>query len=302
MCIRDSPKCDVVPVPENQLPVLLPDDVSFTGHGNPLETSKSFCSVVCPSCGADAQRETDTMDTFVDSAWYFIRFGDALNMDACFDSDVANYWMNVDFYCGGIEHAQMHLIYARFWTKALRDIGLLAHDEPFQTLLCQGMVNKPAPFCQPCGITHHSDLQGQGCPQCGSELGMRSAKMSKSLGNTVSPEDLIDEYGADTVRLFILFSAQPEAGMDWSDEGVQSAWRQINLIHGIPDSILGWKGKESNVDDWMYARIRQSVRQWMHGMDDDDLRRGKPSCHVAFGEATAILSGCLLYTSDAADE
>ena len=141
--------CGVVPVPEEQLPVLLPDDVEFTGKGNPLETSSTFINVKCPKCGDDARRETDTMDTFVDSSWYFLRFSDANNFEKAFEKDIANYWMNVDFYCGGIEHAQMHLIYARFWTKALRDIGMHDIDEPFQRLLCQGMVNKPAPYCAP---------------------------------------------------------------------------------------------------------------------------------------------------------
>ena len=272
-------ECGVVPVPEDNLPVLLPDDVEFTGQGNPLETSDSFCNVACPSCGKDARRETDTMDTFVDSSWYFLRFSDALNFDECFDKGIADYWMNVDFYCGGIEHAQMHLIYARFWTKALRDIGLHSHGEPFQTLLCQGMVNKPAPYCQSCGITLHVEFEGSNCPQCNSKLGMRSAKMSKSLGNTVSPGLLIDEYGADTVRLFILFSAQPEAGMDWSDEGVQAAWRQVNLLHSIPDSILAWDCDASPIDDWMEAKVRHAVRQWMDAMDSADLRRAVEISH-----------------------
>ena len=277
--IIHCPECGIVPVPQSQLPVLLPDDVAFTGHGNPLESSDPFCNVDCPTCGSGARRETDTMDTFVDSSWYFLRFSDAMNDDACFDGEVADYWMNVDFYCGGIEHAQMHLIYARFWTKALRDLGLLSHDEPFQTLLCQGMVNKPAPHCKPCGITLHVDLTGKMCPICGAELGIRSAKMSKSLGNTVSPEGLVSEFGADTVRLFILFAAQPEAGMDWSDEGVLAAWRQVNLLHGIPATISEWVGTASSIDGWMNARTRQQVRQWMTAMDNADLRRAVEISH-----------------------
>ena len=271
--------CGAVPVPIEELPVLLPDDVEFTGHGNPLETSPTFCEVSCPNCGEVAHRETDTMDTFVDSSWYFLRYCDALNDTACFEAEVADYWMNVDFYCGGIEHAQMHLIYARFWTKALRDIGLHSHDEPFQTLLCQGMVNKPAPYCQPCTITYHADFEGKDCPECGNTLGMRSAKMSKSLGNTVSPEQLVSNYGADTVRLFILFAAQPEAGMDWSDEGVLAAWRQVNLLHGIPETISKWQGGESSADAWIIARMRQQMRAWMDAMDQADLRRAVEISH-----------------------
>ena len=202
--IIHCPSCGVVPVPEDQLPVELPKDVVFDGKGNPLETSDSFCNVDCPKCGSPAKRETDTMDTFVDSSWYFLRYTDSMQNDVSFNPDVANHWMNVDFYCGGIEHAQMHLIYARFWTKALRDIGLHNIDEPFDELLCQGMVNKSAPWCNSCAITLHVDHTDQTCPHCDEPLSIRSAKMSKSLGNTVSPEEMIEKYGADTVRLFIL--------------------------------------------------------------------------------------------------
>ena len=142
--------------------------------------------------------------------------------------------MNVDFYCGGIEHAQMHLIYARFWTKAVRDLGLHNIDEPFQQLLCQGMVNKGAAFCESCNITFPVDHEGKPCPHCSSPLSHRSAKMSKSLGNTVSPEAMIERFGADTVRLFILFAANPTAGMDWSDTALEANHRvilQLSLIH-----------------------------------------------------------------------
>ena len=132
--------CGAVPVPDEDLPVELPRDVVF-GHGNPLETSETFLNVDCPTCGKPARRETDTMDTFMDSSWYFLRYTDALNDDEAFAKHIADHWMQVDFYCGGIEHAQMHLIYARFMTKALRDLGLTDVDEPFNELLCQGMVN-----------------------------------------------------------------------------------------------------------------------------------------------------------------
>ena len=196
--------CGVVAVPEKDLPVTLPTDIEF-GQGNPLETSETFLNVNCPQCGEPARRETDTMDTFVDSSWYFLRYIDALNDEICFDSEKVNHFMNVDFYCGGIEHAQMHLIYARFYTKALRDLGLHSIDEPFDELLCQGMVNSPAPWCDSCQLTLSVSHAGSPCPHCGNELSERSAKMSKSLGNTVSPELMVEQYGADTVRLFILF-------------------------------------------------------------------------------------------------
>jgi leucyl-tRNA synthetase len=272
-------KCGAVPVPYDQLPVELPDDVQFTGQGNPLETSDSFCNVKCPACGIDARRETDTMDTFVDSSWYFLRYTDAMNHDLCFSKEEADYWMNVDFYCGGIEHAQMHLIYSRFWTKALRDLGFHSSDEPFQELLCQGMVNKPAPYCKKCKITLHVDNENKECPQCGDLLGMRTAKMSKSLGNTVSPGNLIEKYGADTVRLFILFAAQPEAGMDWSNEGVEAAWRQINLLYSIPNAIIEWSGNEGPVDNWLIAITEQRKIEWMEAINAADLRKAVEISH-----------------------
>lgn len=271
--------CGVVPVPEDQLPVLLPDDVEFTGKGNPLLTSISFTNVICPTCGEDAKRETDTMDTFVDSSWYFLRFTDALNNIDAFNKEVANYWMNVDFYCGGIEHAQMHLIYARFWTKALRDVGMHDIDEPFQRLLCQGMVNKPAPYCVSCGVTYNVSFRDSPCPTCNEPLGERSAKMSKSLGNTVSPEDMVGKFGADTVRLFMLFAAQPEAEMEWTDQGVHAAWRQINLLYKIPETILKWNGKAKNIDDWLLACTKQRYSEWINSMDKVNLRTAVQTTH-----------------------
>lgn len=271
--------CGPVAVPEDQLPVELPRDVEFTGQGNPLETSESFLNVDCPKCGTPARRETDTMDTFVDSSWYFLRYTDAMNDEVCFDKNTANHWMNVDFYCGGIEHAQMHLIYARFWTKALRDLGLHDIDEPFQSLLCQGMVNKAAPWCESCAITLSVDHIGSPCPHCNSELSLRSAKMSKSLGNTVSPEDMIENYGADTVRLFILFAANPTAGMDWSDKALQANYKVMQQMEKVPDNILGWGQDESVMDDWLQARISQRLLEWRDAMDEYDLRRAVEISH-----------------------
>ena len=271
--------CGIVPVPEEDLPVELPRDVIFDGKGNPLESSPTFCQVKCPKCGEDARRETDTMDTFVDSSWYFLRYTDSMQNDTCFSPEIANHWMNVDFYCGGIEHAQMHLIYARFWTKALRDAGLHNIDEPFNELLCQGMVNKSAPWCNSCAITLHVDYSGQACPHCDEPLTVRSAKMSKSLGNTVSPEDMIEKYGADTVRLFILFAANPTAGMDWSDAALEANYRQMVQLYGMPSNILSWKGKASAIDLWMRARIKQRCIQWQDAMDNYDLRGAVDASH-----------------------
>ena len=271
--------CGVVPVPISELPVLLPDDVEFTGHGNPLETSLTFTNVKCPDCGGDAKRETDTMDTFVDSSWYFLRFSDAQNYEKAFEKDIANYWMNVDFYCGGIEHAQMHLIYARFWTKALRDAGMHDIDEPFQRLLCQGMVNKPAPYCAPCNVTYNIKYSGSNCPTCNQKLGERSAKMSKSLGNTVSPEEMIERFGADTVRLFILFAAQPEAEMEWTDQGIHAAWKQINQLYKIPEMIFSWSEESNHIDDWLLAIAKKRYNQWKESMENVNLRSAVQIAH-----------------------
>ena len=271
-------ECGAVPVPEKDLPVELPRDIVF-GKGNPLETSAEFMQVKCPQCGKDARRETDTMDTFVDSSWYFLRYTDATNNEECFSKKAANDWMNVDFYCGGIEHAQMHLIYARFWTKALRDFGLHSIDEPFNELLCQGMVNKAAPWCESCAITLSVDHVGMPCPQCGDALSMRSAKMSKSLGNTVSPEDMIEQFGADTVRLFILFAANPTAGMDWSDTALEANHRVMLQLQSIPETILNWGNEKSPIDEWLTARLKQRVSEFNQAMKTYDLRRAVEISH-----------------------
>ena len=273
--------CGIVPVPEEDLPVELPTDIEF-GKGNPLETSETFLNVDCPTCGEPARRETDTMDTFVDSSWYFMRFTDPLNDEMCFDPDIMNHFMNVDFYCGGIEHAQMHLIYARFYTKALRDLGFHSIDEPFNELLCQGMVNAPAPWCESCQLTFSVSHAGSPCPHCDSPLATRSAKMSKSLGNTVSPEHMVEKYGADTVRLFILFSANPTAGMDWSDSAIASNHRVMMQMATMPDKLLEWNGGASPMDTWMLARLKQRCEEFQRAMDQFDLRRAVEISHYEF--------------------
>ncbi|NOY86159.1 MAG: leucine--tRNA ligase [Deltaproteobacteria bacterium] len=193
--------CGIVPVPFDDLPVLLPDDVEFTGEGNPLETSPSFVSTTCPRCSAPARRETDTMDTFIDSSYYFFRYTDPSYSQAPFNPEKAAYWMPVDQYIGGIEHAILHLLYARFITKGLRDLGLTGVSEPFSRLLTQGMVIKDG------------------------------AKMSKSLGNTVDPGEIINRFSADTARLFILFASPPEKELEWNDQGVEGAFRFLNRVY-----------------------------------------------------------------------
>ena len=275
--------CGVIPVPEANLPVELPLDVVFTEgeSGNPLANHDGFVNTNCPSCGAAAKRETDTMDTFYDSSWYFLRFADALNDSAPFDKKSADYWLEngVDLYIGGIEHAVMHLLYARFFTKALRDAGLNDVSEPFSQLVCQGMVNAPTPFCADCNVEHHVDLEGQKCPTCGGLLGSRSAKMSKSLGNTVSPEIMIEKYGADTVRLFILFGANPEAGMDWSDSAIDSNYRQMRAIHSALVQGIENDSKLGTMDEWLLARARQSRSSWIDSMSNVGLRDGVMISH-----------------------
>ena len=271
--------CGVVPVPEEHLPVALPLDVTFTEgqSGNPLAEHADFVHTVCPSCGGAARRETDTMDTFYDSSWYFLRFCDAMNDEAAFDKGVVDYWMDggVDLYIGGIEHAVMHLLYARFFTKALRDAGLNAVSEPFSRLVCQGMVNAPTPFCADCNVEYHVDHEGQACGTCGVSLGSRSAKMSKSLGNTVSPEIMIQKFGADTVRLFILFGANPEAGMDWSDTAIEANFRQMKAIHAALEAPPG----DGGMDDWLLARMRVNRARWRQAMMDVSLREGVMASH-----------------------
>jgi leucyl-tRNA synthetase len=221
-------KCGITPVPYDDLPVVLPKDVKFTGKGNPLKTSESYAKVLCPKCGNPSQRETDTMDTFVDSSWYFFRYCDPDEKALPYKKEVVDYWMNVDQYIGGIEHAIMHLLYARFFTKVARDIGLQSSNEPFQRLLTQGMVNKAHPFCPKCEIfAMKADMHNEKCKRCGTDYSLKSVKMSKSYGNTVDPIGIMNKYGADAARFFILFGASPKSGLEWSDEGVDFAYRYV---------------------------------------------------------------------------
>lgn len=220
--------CGKVPVPYEDLPVLLPNDIEFTGHGNPLSTSESFKNTVCPKCGKKASRETDTMDTFFDSSWYFLRYCDPHNNSLPFgnDSKQTNTWMNVDQYIGGIEHAILHLLYARFFTKVMRDLGLVNCDEPFRRLLAQGMV------------TNSFIDKNTGKLAVDEKGNLKYSKMSKSLGNGVDPMEIINKYGADTARLFILFAAPPEKEIQWSNTGVEGAYRFLNRIWRIVQSNM----------------------------------------------------------------
>ncbi|HWI60711.1 MAG TPA: leucine--tRNA ligase [Symbiobacteriaceae bacterium] len=215
-------KCGTVAVPDDQLPVRIPDDLDFTGQGSsPLARHEGFKNCVCPQCGGAARRETDTMDTFVDSSWYFLRYADARNSDAAWDPAKIDYWLPVDQYVGGIEHAVLHLLYSRFFTKALRDCGFVKIDEPFGALLTQGMVIKDG------------------------------SKMSKSKGNIVSPEEMIARYGADACRLFIMFAAPVERDLDWSETGIEGSYRFVNRFYRMCSSLI---------PTWQWARTLLPVK------------------------------------------
>ncbi|MDY2995512.1 MAG: leucine--tRNA ligase [Baileyella intestinalis] len=215
--------CGWVPEKEENLPVRLPIDVEFTGKGDsPLTTSADFQNTTCPCCGKPAKREIDTMDTFMDSSWYFLRYCDPHNSEKPFDKEKADYWMNVDQYIGGVEHAILHLLYARFFQMVLHDLGLVEAEEPFKNLLTQGMVIKDG------------------------------TKMSKSIGNVVSPEEIQQRYGSDTARLFILFAAPPEKELDWSDSGVEGSYRFLNrvyrLVYDYIENIRGEVVTDSRIE------------------------------------------------------
>ncbi len=255
-------ECGIVPVPYKDLPVELPKDVKFTGKGNPLETSKSFVNTKCPKCGKSAKRETDTMDTFVDSSWYFIKFCDPNTDELPYRKDIVNYWMNVDQYIGGIEHAVMHLLYARFFTKISRDLGLHKSDEPFQRLLTQGMINKAHPYCPKCdSFAMKAEMHDEKCKQCRTKYILKSVKMSKSYGNTVDPIEIMNEYGADAARFFILFGASPESGLEWSEEGVGFAYKFIkNTLMLLADPPTNFRKKKTIRDTLVIYNLNKTIK------------------------------------------
>ncbi|ABO51025.1 leucyl-tRNA synthetase [Desulforamulus reducens MI-1] len=229
-------KCGTVPVPEDQLPVILPTDVAFKPTGeSPLKGRPDFVHTTCPQCGGPAQRETDTMDTFVDSSWYYLRYTSSRDTEYAWDKNKADRWMNVDQYIGGVEHAILHLLYSRFFTKVFYDLGLVNVQEPFENLLTQGMVLKDG------------------------------SKMSKSKGNVVSPEEIIDRYGADTARMFILFAAPPERDLEWSDRGVEGSHRFLNrvwrLVYSLKDEVAGAPAI-SSVN--AYVGVHKEMRRLTH--------------------------------------
>jgi leucyl-tRNA synthetase len=228
----------IVPVPFDELPVALPKVTTFTGRGDsPLAQVKEFVETTCPTCHGPARRETDTMDTFVDSSWYFLRFCDPRNTELPFDPADADYWMPVDFYSGGVEHAILHLLYSRFFTRVLRDVGLITFDEPFKRLLTQGMVLKDG------------------------------AVMSKSKGNVVDPDDMVAKYGADALRLYVMFVAPPEKEVEWSDSGLKGSFHFLIRVWRLVDhwaETIGGEGTASCGDDCTDAE--RALRRKTHEM------------------------------------
>jgi len=271
--------CGDVPVPESDLPVVLPEDLVPDGSGNPLAKSAAFINCACPTCGAPAKRETDTMDTFVDSSWYFMRYAspDAATMvDARTD-----YWMPMDQYIGGIEHAILHLLYSRFWTKVMRDLGLVSFDEPARNLLTQGMVLNETYYREseagkktwfnPLDVTVTHDERGRPISAVAHADGLPVVlggieKMSKSKNNGVDPQLLIDEYGADTARLFVMFAAHPEQQLEWSGAGVDGASRFLRRVYASGHGLLTKIGSFSGAAAASYNDAQKVLRREIHGI------------------------------------
>ncbi|MBN1277298.1 MAG: leucine--tRNA ligase [Deltaproteobacteria bacterium] len=243
-------RCGTVPVPENDLPVELPLDLDLRPNGaSPLPFEPSFFETVCPECKGKARRETDTMDTFVESSWYFDRYACPEYALGPLDKDRVNYWMPVDQYIGGIEHAILHLLYSRFYTRVMNDLGYLNIREPFLNLLTQGMVCKETQQCPTHGYLYPYQVREGRCSLCQAEVITGSTvKMSKSKRNVVDPQDLIDQYGADTVRMFCLFASPPEKSLEWSDQGVEGSFRFLNRVWRLILDCLDDLKKVSSYD------------------------------------------------------
>ncbi|MDA8086816.1 MAG: leucine--tRNA ligase [Nitrospiraceae bacterium] len=257
-------RCGAVPVPEKDLPVVLPEDVKFTGKGaSPLAESESFVDTVCPSCGGKARRETDTMDTFVDSSWYYVRYCSRKDEPAL-DKGNIGYFMPVDQYVGGVEHAVLHLLYSRFFMRVIRDLGLSNVSEPFQRLLTQGMVCMETIKCPEHGWLYPSEAEGGACAKCGRPVERgRTEKMSKSKRNVVDPDHLIKTYGADTARLFSLFAAPPENDLQWSEKGVEGAQRFIQrvwaFVHDNLEKLAAVKGQPPEGKSPLMRKTHQTI-------------------------------------------
>ncbi|HMX26102.1 MAG TPA: leucine--tRNA ligase, partial [Blastocatellia bacterium] len=255
-------KCGIVPVPENQLPVELPADLNFNTQGAPLAEHAGFVNVDCPTCGGAARRDTDTMDTFVDSSWYYFRYCDPKNTEQPFAPEVAAYWTPVDQYIGGIEHAVLHLIYTRLWTKIMRDLGLITFGEPVKKLLTQGMVCLGTYRCEEHDWLNPEEVTDGKCKYCGRPATAgRIEKMSKSKKNTVDPDEMIRIYGADTVRLFMLFAAPPEKDLEWSEAGAEGASRFLNRVWR---AIHKWHDKMEGNAEGEFSPEARGLRRKTH--------------------------------------
>ncbi|MDK2821029.1 MAG: leucyl-tRNA synthetase [Clostridia bacterium] len=268
-------KCGLVPVPEDELPVILPEGVEFKPTGeSPLLSCPEFVNTNCPKCGGPARRETDTMDTFVCSSWYFLRYTSPDSKEEAFKREKVDYWMNVDQYIGGVEHAILHLMYARFFTKALADFGLVGVQEPFQNLLTQGMVLK------------------------------EGSKMSKSKGNVVSPEEIIDQYGADTARLFILFAAPPERDLEWSDQGVEGCYRFLNrvwrLTYFYADKVKGYNNQQPKIGNNKEQELWRLLHNTIKRVTEDIEQRF--NFNTAISAIMELVNGCYHYKDAVPEE
>jgi len=260
--------CGTVPVPEKDLPVVLPRDVKLTGLGtSPLAQVPDFVNTSCPLCGKPARRETDTMDTFVESSWYFERFCSPHYDRGMFDRERVKYWMPVDQYIGGIEHAILHLLYSRFYTRVLRDFDLVDFAEPFTNLLTQGMVVKETHFCSRDGFLFPEEVNDDGvCKKCGNPVQVgRTEKMSKSKNNVVEPDPLVEKYGSDTVRLFCLFASPPEKDLEWSEQGVEGSFRFLHRIWRLVEELAEKvKNAELPREEWDLPEDLRAIRRKTH--------------------------------------
>jgi leucyl-tRNA synthetase len=271
-------------VPKEHLPIELPHDISFDGHGNPLDNHPTWKHIKCHKCGKDAKRETDTFDTFFESSWYFARFC-SLKSDKAFDKDVAQKWLPVDQYIGGIEHAIMHLLYARFFTKALRDCGYFNINEPFLGLLTQGMIchrtfkDAAGNWLSPDEVVKNGDIWGTKNGNALVTTG-RIEKMSKSKKNTIDPSDIINKYGADSMRLFVLSDSPPTRDLEWSDEGIEGSYRYLNSIYKFVLNFIQTDQQHKTVIPEQDLKLKRLAHQTI-AMVSEDLR------NFAFNKAIA---------------
>jgi len=286
-------KCGVVPVPDKDLPVRLPEDVTFDKPGNPLDRNPAFTNVKCPSCGGGARRETDTMDTFVDSSWYFIRFTDPWNENSATTPAVANKWMPVDQYIGGIEHAILHLLYSRFFTRGMKKCGYVGIDEPFAGLFTQGMVvhetyrTKGGEWVEPANVNIDGmgDARTATLLKTGEPIDIGSIeKMSKSKKNTVDPDDIIAAYGADTARWFMLSDSPPDRDVIWTEEGVQGAWRFVQRLWRLVGEIANVTAPASKPASFgdQALTVRKAAHRALAAVSDDigKLRFNRCVAHI----------------------